>query len=147
MRCAQHGRGNQPVVQTASSLTVKTAGLGRASFFCRGSRVGCFDLDFAATRLPFGRTRPVANLPPQGDFAGDTPATTVMLDRSPQFLRGMASRPQLRQDQLESDCRERSSIFLRNFRRCAECDQRIQVAKGAETSARQTWRALNHQCT
>jgi len=54
----------------------KTASRGKASFFCRGSRAGCFDLDFAATGLPlrshfaatrppFGRTRPVASLPLQ----------------------------------------------------------------------------------
>jgi hypothetical protein len=98
----------------------KTASLGRASFFCRGSRVGCFDLDFAGTGFPL-----------RSHFAGDTPATTVMLDRSPQFVRGMASRPQFRQDQLERDCHERSSIFLRNFRRCTECDQKTQVAKVA----------------
>jgi hypothetical protein len=93
--------------------------------FCRGSRAGCNDLD----------------------FAGDTPAAAgVTLDRSRRFLPGMASRPRSPQGQPEPDCRERSSISPHNFRHRAKCDQRIQVAKVA-ILARQTLPALDHRST
>src|SRR5206468_6708935 len=97
-------------------------------------------------RPPFGRTRPVASLPLQS-LAGDTPAATVTLDRLRRFRLGMATRPRLRQVEPELDCREHSSISARNFRRCAECDQRIQVAKGGVILPRQISHVLNRQLT
>src|SRR5437867_12753050 len=87
---------------------------------CRGSRVGCC-------------------------YARDTRATTVTRDQSQQFLPGMASRPRFAQDQPAPDSHEHNSISRRNFRRCAERDQRIQVAKVQATLERQTSRASNHR--
>jgi len=102
-----------------NALGVRCVPASLSSIFCRGSRVGC-------------------NNP-------GVPIAIVTLDQPRQFLRGTASHPRSLPGQLEPDYRERSSISLRSFRRSAECDQRIQVAKAAETSARQTWRALNRQ--
>ena len=120
----RHRSGETSAINFApSALEVRCVLASLENIFCSGSRAGCVRLD----------------------FAGDTPATTVRLDRLPRFLLDITSRPQLSQGRLEPDYGECSSISPRSFRRSAECDQRIQVAKGAETSARQTWRALNHQ--
>src|SRR5256886_8608067 len=80
---------------------------------CRGSRVGCA-------------------------YARDTRATTLTRDQSQQFLPGMASRPRFAQDQPTPDSHEHNSISRRNFRRCAERDQRIQVAKVQTTLERRS---------
>jgi hypothetical protein len=101
---------------------------------CRGSRVGC-NSDPQRHILQSGWLRGDIRPLQEKECAGDTPAATVTRDRLQRFHPDMASRPRFSRDRRAPDSRERNSISLRNFRRCAECDQRIRAAKVWATPA------------
>ena len=67
--------------------------------------------------------------------AGGTPAARVTRDQAKRFRLGMASPPDFSQARRAPDFHEHNSISRCNFRRCAKCGQRIQVAKVWATPA------------